>query len=151
MPIGSKKRHRQAPSRPAAELARRLAPTAGRSPSRSSISRTEAFRPPESRRERLTGKQRRPEMAPQRLEKIESAPGIGSASEASDPQDLVPGRAAARAAPSWEPQEWAKSQKTPDALKSLVAKVKSPVSSFRHPNATANLSGSPKRLMSWSS
>jgi hypothetical protein len=28
-------------------------------------------------------------MAPQRLEKIESAPGNGMASEASDPQDLV--------------------------------------------------------------
>jgi hypothetical protein len=37
-------------------------------------------------------------------------------------------------APSWEPQEWAKSQKTPDALKSHDAEVKSPVvpSSERH-------------------
>ena len=36
-------------------------------------------------------------MAPQRLEKIESAPGIGMVSEASNPQDLVRGRAAGRA------------------------------------------------------
>jgi hypothetical protein len=28
-------------------------------------------------------------MAPQRLEKIESAPGIGMGSEASNPQDMV--------------------------------------------------------------
>ena len=35
------------------------------------------------------GKRSRPEMAPQRLEKIESAPGNGMASEASNPQDLV--------------------------------------------------------------
>ena len=34
---------------------------------------------------------------PQRLEKIESAPGNGMVSEASDPQDLVRGRAADRA------------------------------------------------------
>jgi hypothetical protein len=36
-------------------------------------------------------------MPPQRLEKIESAPGIGMVSEASNPQDLVHGRAADRA------------------------------------------------------
>jgi hypothetical protein len=36
-------------------------------------------------------------MAPQRLEKIESAPGNGMGSEASNPQDLVPGRATDRA------------------------------------------------------
>jgi hypothetical protein len=36
-------------------------------------------------------------MAPQRLEKIESAPGNGRVSEASKPQDLVCGRAADRA------------------------------------------------------
>jgi hypothetical protein len=35
----------------------------------------------------------RPEMAPQQLEKIESAPGNGMGSGASDPQDLVHGRA----------------------------------------------------------
>ena len=40
---------------------------------------------------------RRPEMAPQRLEKIESAPGNGMVSEASNPQHLVRGRAADRA------------------------------------------------------
>jgi hypothetical protein len=39
-----------------------------------------------------TAKRRRPEMAPQRLEKIESAPGNGMVSEASKPQDLVHGR-----------------------------------------------------------
>jgi hypothetical protein len=39
----------------------------------------------------------RREMAPQRLENIESAPGNGMASEASKPQDLVHGRAADRA------------------------------------------------------
>src|SRR5271163_2975998 len=38
----------------------------------------------------------RREMAPQRLEKIESAPGNGMVSEASNPQDLVRGRAADR-------------------------------------------------------
>jgi hypothetical protein len=36
-------------------------------------------------------------MAPQRPEKIESAPGNGMGSEASNPQDLVPGRATDRA------------------------------------------------------
>ena len=40
----------------------------------------------------------RPEMAPQRLEKIESAPGIGMVSEASNPLNLVHGaRLAVRA------------------------------------------------------
>ena len=36
-------------------------------------------------------------MAPQRLEKIESAPGNGMGSEASNPQDVVHGRADYRA------------------------------------------------------
>src|SRR5277367_6786921 len=54
-------------------------------------------RSPGSRRERLTAKRSRPEMAPQRLEKIESAPGNGMGSEASNLQDLVYGRAADRA------------------------------------------------------
>jgi hypothetical protein len=36
-------------------------------------------------------------MAPQRLEKIESAPGNGMGSEATNPQDVVHGRAADRA------------------------------------------------------
>ena len=44
-------------------------------------------------REGLTAKRGRREMAPQRLEKIESAPGNGMASEASNPQHLVHGRA----------------------------------------------------------
>jgi hypothetical protein len=39
-------------------------------------------------------RQNRPEMAPQCLEKIESAPGNGMGSEDSDPQHLVQGRAA---------------------------------------------------------
>jgi hypothetical protein len=47
-------------------------------------------------REDLTAKRSRPEMPPQRLEKIESAPGNGMAPEDSNPQDLVHGRAAGR-------------------------------------------------------
>ena len=58
-----------------------------------------AVRSPGSRREGLTAKRSRPEMAPQRLEKIESAPGNGMASEASNPQDVVHGRAAESARP----------------------------------------------------
>ena len=38
-----------------------------------------------------TARRGRPEMAPQRLEKIKSAPGNGSSSEAWKPQHLVPG------------------------------------------------------------
>ena len=48
-------------------------------------------------RENLTARRTRPEMAPQPLEQIESAPGNGMVSEASKPQDMVPGRAADRA------------------------------------------------------
>ena len=44
-----------------------------------------------------TARRGRPEMAPQRLEKIESAPGNGSSSEAWKPQHLVPGARADRA------------------------------------------------------
>src|SRR5271168_4582035 len=44
-----------------------------------------------------TARRPRPEMAPQRLEKIESAPGNGMGSEAWKPQHLVHGRAADRA------------------------------------------------------
>ena len=56
------------------------------------------LRPPSrSRRERLTAERSRPEMAPQRLEKIESAPGNGMGSEASNLQHLVRERAADRA------------------------------------------------------
>src|SRR5271170_8357886 len=48
-------------------------------------------------REGLTAKRSRPEMAPQRFEKIESAPGNGMVSKALEPQDVVRGRAADRA------------------------------------------------------
>src|SRR5271169_5738956 len=44
-----------------------------------------------------TARRPRPEMAPQGLEKIESAPGNGMGSEAWKPQHLVHGRAADRA------------------------------------------------------
>jgi hypothetical protein len=57
----------------------------------------EAFRSPESRRERLTANRR--EMVPQCLEKIESAPGNGMGSEASNLQHLVHGRAAGGGSP----------------------------------------------------
>jgi hypothetical protein len=56
--------------------------------------------------EDLTAKRSRPEMAPQRLENIESAPGNGMVPEDSNPQDVVHGRAAGRARlPVDEPQE----------------------------------------------
>jgi hypothetical protein len=76
-------------------------------------------------------------MAPQRLEKIESAPAIGMVSEASNPQDVVHGRAADRARlrlTSRKNDNAAKLQKkAPNALKSLDAELKSaPV--FRLPN-----------------
>jgi hypothetical protein len=48
-------------------------------------------------RDGLTARRSRPEMAPQRLEMIESAPGNGMGTEASNPQDVVHGRAADRA------------------------------------------------------
>jgi hypothetical protein len=44
-------------------------------------------------------------MAPQRVEKIESAPGNGMGSEASNLQYLAPGRTADRAAPGGELRE----------------------------------------------
>ena len=44
-------------------------------------------------REGLTAKRNSPEMAAQRLEKIESAPGNGMVPETSSPQDVVHGRA----------------------------------------------------------
>jgi hypothetical protein len=56
-------------------------------------------------REGGTAKRSRPEMAPQLLEKIESAPGNGMGSEASNPQDVVHGRAADRARLRYEPRE----------------------------------------------
>jgi hypothetical protein len=48
-------------------------------------------------RENLTARGSRPEMAPQRVEKIESAPGNGMGSEPSKPQDVVDERAPDRA------------------------------------------------------
>ena len=60
-------------------------------PSRSSTSRTEALRRPDRG---ARGRRTRPQMAPQRLEKIESAPGNGMGSEAPNLQHLVNGRAA---------------------------------------------------------
>ena len=67
-------------------------------------------------------------MAPQRLEKIKSAPGSGMGSEASNPQDLVRGRAADRARlrlTSRKNDKAAKLQKNaPNALKSLDAELK---------------------------
>src|SRR5271163_5105157 len=56
-------------------------------------------------RECLTAKRSRPEMAPQRLEKIESGPGNGMGSEASNPQHLVHGPAADSAPLRLEPRE----------------------------------------------
>jgi hypothetical protein len=47
--------------------------------------------------EDLTARPSRPEMAPQRIDNIESAPENGMVSEASGPQDVVYGRAACRA------------------------------------------------------
>jgi hypothetical protein len=44
-------------------------------------------------REGVPAKRNSPEMAAQQLEKIESAPGNGMVSEASNPQDVVHGRA----------------------------------------------------------
>jgi hypothetical protein len=68
-------------------------------------------------------------MAPQWLEKIESAPGIGMVSEASNPQDLVRARAAERArlrVTGRQNEKVAKLQKkAPNVLKSLDAKLKS--------------------------
>ena len=55
------------------------------------VERTGAFWSPASRRETLTTKRSRREMAPQRLEKIESGPGNGTGSEASNLQDVVHG------------------------------------------------------------
>ena len=169
MPIGSKKPHRQAPSWPAAGLARRLPPApAGRRPwgrerlntghslarlpelracsifvhappsrrrppNRSSMSRTEAFRSPESRREGLMAKRSRPEMAPQRLEKIESAPGNGRASEASDPQDLVPVHAADRARPQLGAARMRKVAE--NARRSEIARCRSEIASFFVPSS----------------
>jgi hypothetical protein len=61
-------------------------------------------------------------MAPQRLEKIESGPGNGRGSEASNPQDVVDGRTADRARlrlTSCESDKRAPLQKK--ALKALIS------------------------------
>jgi hypothetical protein len=65
-------------------------------------------------------------MAPQRLEKIESAPENGMVSEASNPQDLVHGRAADHARLGLASRKNEQLQKkAPNALKSLDAELKS--------------------------
>ena len=96
----------------------------------SSISKVEVFPSPGiAAREGLTAKRSGPEMAPQRFEKIESAPGNGMVWEASNPQDLVHGLAADRARlrlTSRQNEKVAKLQKkAPNALKSLDAELKS--------------------------
>jgi hypothetical protein len=68
-------------------------PPPPRGPSRRSIRSRKSC----AAREGSATKRSRLEMAPQRLEKIESAPGNGMGSEASNPLDLVRGRAADRA------------------------------------------------------
>src|SRR5271163_2928037 len=74
----------------------------------------------------LTAKRSHPEMAPQRLEKIESAPANGMGSETSNPLDLVRGRAADRARLlSDDPRMTKLQKKAPNVLKSLDAKLKS--------------------------
>ena len=103
------------------------------------------------RRERLKAKRSRPEMAPQRLEKIESAPGNGMGSEPSNLQDLVHGRAADRARlrlTSRRNHKVAELQKkAPTALKSLDAELKS-APAFRI-RTLRRTSGLPKRLKRW--
>ena len=70
-------------------------------------------------------------MAPQRLEKIESAPGNGVGSEVSNPQDLVHGRATDRARLGLTSRKNGKlrscevAEKGPNALTSLDAELKS--------------------------
>ena len=76
-------------------------------------------------REGLAAKRSGPEMAPQRFEKIESAPGNGMVWEASNPQDMVHGRAADRARLRLTSRKNALLQKkAPNALKSLDAELK---------------------------
>jgi hypothetical protein len=88
-------------------------------------------------------------MAPQPIEKIESAPGNGMVSEASKPQHLVHGRAADRAlgtrAARMPKLKVTKLQKkAPNDLKSLDAELKS-APAFRRPNATAHSFGSHRK------
>jgi hypothetical protein len=83
-------------------------------------------------REGWTAKRSRPEMAPQPLDKIESALGNGMASAASNPQHLVRGRAAGRARLRLTSPENDQisvlgklQKKAPNPLKSLDAELKS--------------------------
>ena len=72
-----------------------------------------------------TAKRSGPEMAPQRFEKIKSAPGNGMVWEASNPQDMVHGRAADHARLRLTSRRNALLQKkAPNALKSLDAELK---------------------------
>jgi hypothetical protein len=65
-------------------------------------------------------------MAPQRLEKIESAPGNGMGSEASNLQDVVRGRAdRARLRPTSRENGKVAEKGAPKVLKSFDAKRKS--------------------------
>jgi hypothetical protein len=65
-------------------------------------------------------------MPPQRLEKIESAPGNGMGSEASNPQDVVPRLTTDRARLRLTNRKSEKlRKKAPKALKSLDAELKS--------------------------
>src|SRR5271163_1604342 len=70
---------------------------------------------------RLPAKRSRPEMAPQRLEKIESAPENGMGWEISNLQDLVHGGAADGGSTGVTKVQ----KKAPKALKSLDAGLKS--------------------------
>ncbi len=64
-------------------------------------------------------------MAPQQVEKIESAPGNGMVPEAANPLDVVNGRAADRARFRKNDKVAKLQKKAPKALKSLDAKLKS--------------------------
>ena len=65
-------------------------------------------------------------MAPQQLEKIESAPGNGIGSQGPNPQDLVQGRRADRVRRRLTSRENDELQKkAPNALKSPDAELKS--------------------------
>ena len=100
-------------------------PSRRRSPSDRRFLKSRCFRRRGSQREGLTAKRSGPEMAPQRFEKIESAPGNGMVWEASNPQDLVYGRAADRARLRLTSRKNALLQKkAPNALKLLDAELK---------------------------
>jgi hypothetical protein len=71
-------------------------------------------------------------MAPQRLEKIESGPGNGMGSEASNLQDLVHGRAAIVRELRLTSREDELQKKAPNTLKSLYAELKLSLA-LRHP------------------